>query len=344
MARILVTGGSGFFGGLLARRLAAEGHDCVVLDRLAPQDMPLRYVACDLRDRTAVDAAVADVKPQAIMHCAAVLAHGAHVDRADMWDSNVEGTRNLAAAARRHGVGSLVFTSSNCLWGRGLGRPVREDDPPEPVELYGRSKWAGEQALAEFASDLRIVTIRCPTIIDSGRLGLLTILFDFIRENRKVWVVGDGSNRYQFIYAQDLAAACIAAMGHAASDVFNIGSDGVTTLRAVYEAVIAAAGSRSRVASLPKGPTLFAMALAYRLRISPLGPYHYKMIAEDFVFDTAKIKAKLGWRPTMTNAEMLTRAYGYYAGNFDEIAGRQNVSTHRRRATMGVIRLLKWMS
>jgi nucleoside-diphosphate-sugar epimerase len=115
-------------------------------------------------------------------------------------------------------------------------------------------------------------------------------------------------------------------------------------MRAVYEAVIAESGSKSRVRSLPKGPAIAAMMLAHKLRVSPLGPYHYKMIAESFVFDTTKIKRELGWRPTLTNEEMLLKSYAYYAANREEIAGRKNVSTHRKPAAMGAIRLLKWLS
>ncbi len=346
MSVVLVTGGAGFFGSIVKNRLLASGHDCVSVDRLADGDAHprLRSIQCDLRDRERIDGIVSQTRPRAVIHCAAVLAHGANPDRTDLWKSNVDGTRNLAEAARRHGVGHFVFTSSNCLWGESVGRAVTESDPPNPVEPYGRSKLAGEDILREFDADMNVVVFRCPTIIDSGRLGLLTILFDFIREGRKVWVVGDGSNRYQFIFAQDLASACLRALGHDRSDVFNIGSDEVGSMRDVYRAVIAAAGSKSKVRSLPKAPTLLAMKLAYKLGVSPLGPYHYKMIAEDFLFDTTRVKERLGWRPTLTNAEMLIRAYQYYDTNYDEIAGRSQVSTHRQPAAMGVIRLVKWLS
>jgi len=69
-----------------------------------------------------------------------------------------------------------------------------------------------------------------------------------------------------------------------------------------------------------------------------------QMIAEDFLFDTSRIKERLGWRPTMTNEEMLWRAYQYYSENRREIESRQDVSAHRKAAKMGVIRLLKWVS
>jgi hypothetical protein len=98
------------------------------------------------------------------------------------------------------------------------------------------------------------------------------------------------------------------------------------------------------VRSLPEGPTIFAMKLASRLHLSPLGPYQYKMIAEDFFFDTAKIVRVLDWHPTLSNAEMMVRAYQYYAANRNEIEKRSDVSAHSRNASMGIIRLLKWIS
>ena len=128
------------------------------------------------------------------------------------------------------------------------------------------------------------------------------------------------------------------------SDTFNIGSDHVRPLREVYQYVIDHAGSRSRVASLPKALTLFGMKLMYALGLSPLGPYQYKMIAEDFAFDTSKIKQKLGWKPTLTNGEMLRKAYEYYRDHRKDLQTGEAVSAHRQPAKMGVIRLLKWFS
>jgi nucleoside-diphosphate-sugar epimerase len=134
------------------------------------------------------------------------------------------------------------------------------------------------------------------------------------------------------------------AAGYGRSDLFHIGSDNVRSMREVYESVIRASGSKSKVRSLPKAPTIAAMMLTHKLRISPLGPYHYKMIAESFVFDTDRIKQRLGWKPTLTNEEMLLRAHEYYASNRNEIGARTSASAHRKAASMGVIRLLKWIS
>ena len=145
-------------------------------------------------------------------------------------------------------------------------------------------------------------------------------------------------------HAQDLATACLQSLSCNGSNLFHVGSDNVVSLRSVYEAVIRAAGSRSRVASLPKGPTIAAMQLAHKLNLSPLGPYHYRMIAESFVFDTTRIRTQLGWTPTVTNEEMMIRAYQYYAENRKEIHARTDVSAHSRPTSMGIIRMLKWFS
>ena len=353
MSTALVTGGSGFFGAILKRRLLAEGHAVINIDLEADDTRhpSLVSVQGDLRDPELVKRLFAEFPIDTVYHCAAQLAHG-KMDEHLLWTSNVDGTRVLAEAARDAGVRPFVFLSTNCLWASNLGHPVREDlDVPAPIELYGKSKLAAEQLLEEFTGELDVVTLRCPTIMDAGRLGLLAILYEFIDDGCTIWVVGKGANRYQFIYAEDLATACLLGAKHGRSNLFHIGSDNVKTMRETYESVIRHAAptlpagrARSKVRSLPLKPTLFAMELAHRLKLSPLGPYHYKMIAESFLFDTSKIKRELGWMPTLTNEEMLLRAYFYYSRNREEIHTRASVSAHRKPASMGIIRVLKWLS
>ena len=346
LQNILITGGAGFYGGVLKRTLLAAGYRCVSFDLVSDkyQHENLINIQGDLRDKALVDDVFSNYPFTAVQHCAAMLAHGLKVDEKEVWDCNVGATRNLVDACKRYQVKNLVFTSTNCLWASNLGHPIAEGEPPAPVESYGRAKLESEKVLFESVADLNVVVIRCPTIIDYGRLGLLAILFEFIDDNKTVWLVGAGANRYQFIYAGDLAEACIRSMSLGRSDLFHIGSDDVESLREVFQAVIRAAGSKSRLRSLPKGPTIAAMKLAHRLHVSPLGPYHYKMIAEDFIFDTHKIKHALAWKPTLKNSEMLVRAYEYYTAHRKEIEKRSDVSAHSKPASMGVIRLLKWIS
>lgn len=155
---------------------------------------------------------------------------------------------------------------------------------------------------------------------------------------------GSGENRYQFVHAPDLADACIRALGVAGSHTVNVGSDDVKTMREVYQYVIDHARTKARVASLPKRPTLAAMRAAHVLRVSPLGPYHYKMIAESFVFDTTRAKQLLGWRPGLRNEEMLLEAYRGYVARGTDLEDATEISAHRQPAKMGAIRLLKALS
>jgi nucleoside-diphosphate-sugar epimerase len=345
MEFVLVTGGSGFFGGVLKRRLLEEGVGCVSLDLHPDTDAHPSLVSIrgDVRDQELLDRLFHRFHFSAVFHCAALLAHDVR-DRELLWSSNVEGTERVAEAAVRHHHPRVVFISSNCLWASPFNRPVTETDQPEPHEIYGRSKWAAEQGLTRITAGHNLVILRTPTIIGPGRLGLLSILFDFILEGRRVWVVGRGTNRYQFVYARDLADACLLALAPHANGIFNVGSDHVPTLRDTYQHVIDRAGTRARVASLPAGLTLPIMRAAHFAGLSPLGPYQYRMIAESFEFDTQKIKTTLGWKPTRTNGEMLFEALDYYRAHRSELTDPSTLSAHRQPARMGIIRLLKQLS
>jgi UDP-glucose 4-epimerase len=342
---ILLTGGAGFFGSLLKERLLERGFKCVSIDLYEEnsQKENLITIKGDIRNLGLLDKIFEKYNFEAIFHCAAILAHDMK-DKNFLWTSNVNGTKNIAEMAKKYRVKKIIFTSSNCLWGNSFGRLVTEEDIPKPIEIYGLSKAEGEKILNSYKEFFKSIIIRCPTIIDAGRLGLLAILFEFADEGRKLWVVGNGKNRYQFIYAQDLIDACLKCLNYEKSAIFNIGSENVKTFREVYQFVIDKANTGSKVAFLPKTPAIFAMKLSHFLKISPLGPYQYKMIAEDFIFDISKIKKELKWKPTLMNEEMLYKSYVYYKEKKEEISKRKNVSAHKRGAKMGVIKLLKWFS
>jgi nucleoside-diphosphate-sugar epimerase len=342
--RALVTGASGYFGGVLARYLLDRGIAVVGLDRLddPEPDARIAYAPADLRDAGAVRAVFDAQGPfDAVFHCAALMGHE-KPDPKDLWSANVEGTRVLADACVRAGVRKIVYTSTICVFGREYPYPVTEDEPTCPIEDYGRSKLEGENVLAGYAGRLDYDAIRCPTIVSAGRLGLLAILFEFVKEGRRVYLVGDGSNRYSFVDAADLANACLLAARAPGSHVYNVGSDHVKPLREVYQAVIEEAGSRSRLTSLPAGPAVGLLALLHRLGVSPLGPYHARLIAGTFVFDTARIRRDLGWAPTRTNDQMLREAYRFFASR--DPSRSESLSAHRQRAKMGILRFVKWLS
>ena len=345
--RYLVTGGAGFLGSQLVETLAQHGHEVVILDRVMDEDLARRFLFAhvDLRDLEATQVVFDRYGPfDGVFHVAAMLAH-AIKDKRDLVDSNVKGTHNIAEAAVQAGTRHLVYTSSNCVVGKPFSQPVGEDDPINPLEIYGVTKWDGEKVLAHYRDKLDVTMIRCPTIMGGGRLGLLSILYEFIYEGRKVWVLGKGTNHYQFIYVADLIDALERAIRQPGFHLYNIGSDDVPTLAGLYQAVIEQAKTKARVAGLPKGPAVAAMKALHLLGMSPLGPYHYKMMAEDFIFDTSRIKAELGWRPTKTNVEMLIESYEWFLAHHEDIyANAASRSAHRQPVKLRALALVKKLS
>jgi nucleoside-diphosphate-sugar epimerase len=342
--KVVVTGGAGFFGSFLVDYLTARGHQVLSVDRLPDEDPLHDSVRLDITDGAGLINTVKDAGPfDAIIHAAALLAH----DKANLghlWASNVEGTRNIMECARALKIKKVVFTSTNCVFSTGFDRPVDESTPLNPIETYGRSKLAAEKIILDEYQDVSTVIVRCPTILTAGRLGLLCILFDFVREGRRLYLVGDGSNRYSFIAADDLANACMLAAQSQCQGVFHIGSDNVPTMKELYRDLMIYAGKKPRLVCIPEGPTVGALRMLNALDLSPLGPYHYRMLAANFVFDNSKLKRELGWAPTLTNTEILCQAYKYYNDRYDEINSRSDKSAHKSKAKAGVLNLLRMIS
>lgn len=343
MACYLITGGAGFFGSILKKHFISKGAKCVSIDLEKDTFTHPDFVSYqgDINDNALMDEIFLKHKFDAIFHCAALLAH-VKKDLKKLWHANVDGTENICKYALKNNITKIIFISSNCLWAKNFDTLVTEDETPNPAEIYGKSKYKAERILLSYQDKINTIIFRSPTIMDEGRLGLLGILFEFIDEGRKLPMVGSGNNRYQFIYAKDLVKAFELALNANYTDIFNIGSNNVKSFNEVYEYVIKHSGSKTKLLHFPKYPMILAMKICFWLGLSPLGPYQYKMIASSFIFDTSKIKQKLGFSPTLTNEEMLLRAYEFYHNNKKEILSRKDVSAHNSVAKMGVIKILKW--
>ena len=147
--RVLITGGGGNLGRVLAPALKEAGHDPVLMDN-RELETPYETVRGDARDRAEVSGAVrgADV----VVHAAAL--HGIHLDKYasdDFWDLNVAGTRNVYEAAVEHGVEKVLLCSTMAAYGGDLGGGppgVTEALPPRPSDVYGLSKTPCEEMAA----------------------------------------------------------------------------------------------------------------------------------------------------------------------------------------------------
>lgn len=335
--RALVTGGSGYFGALVASRLLADGHQVRVLDLNDSDDPGVEMVRGDIRDLATVRAACDGVEVVFNNVAQVPLAKDPELLRT----VNVDGTLLLLRAAREAGVGKVVHTSSSAVFGVPAANPVLPTTAPHPAEAYGRAKLVAEWAcLDAVRSGLDVSIVRPRTILGHGRLGIFGILFDWIADGADVFVLGSGANRYQFVHADDLADLCIRAAGSSGPGIFNGGTDRFGTMRETLESVCTHAGTGSRVRSLPARPTSLAMQAAAGMRIAPFAPYHWLMYSRSMWFDIEHAGEQLGWAPQWSNAEMFAQSYDWFLANRAD-TGRAGASHHRRSAKQGALRVVK---
>ncbi len=337
----LVTGGSGYFGEILVRRLLERGQAVRIFDRVAAADRPKEAQLClgDVRDEAAVERAMQGVR--VVHHNVAQVPLAK--DRELFWSVNVDGTRHVLQAAQRAGVQKVVLTSSSAVHGVPRYNPVTERTLPRPREAYGKAKLAAERLGWDFAArGLDVSVVRPRTILGHGRLGIFSVLFDWVSRGRPVYLLGAGDNRYQFIHADDLAAMCLAAGELAGPRLLLAGTDRFGTMRELLEGLVRHAQSASEVRSLPHGPTRLAMKLTSVLRLSPLGDYHTLMYGRSMWFDIEPTCEALGVRPRYSNAEMIADSYDAYLAQRRGGAAH-HASPHRAPIKKGALTLLEWL-
>ena len=340
--RHLITGGSGFIGNLVARRLRERGEQVRVLDVWADPSRPadIEHVECSVLDRDGVARAMQGID---VVHHNAALVAQTDAGR-QYWQVNVEGSRIVAEAAARAGVQAIIHTSSTSVYGIPEDQPITSATPTRPVEPYGRSKLAGERAVEEVCQrhGIPLLTIRPRATLGAGRLGIFQILFQWIKENRSVYVIGSGDIRFQFIHARDLMDFYMLALDAGRSGTYNVGTDRFGTLRGDLERLIRYAGSTSEVRSLPEGLTINTLRLLYWLRVSPLVPWHYLTYHKACYFEVEPLLA-MGWQPRYGNLDMLQESYDWFLANAGQRDDGQR-SPHRSPIRQGVLWLVKQFS
>lgn len=337
----LITGGSGFIGDLVARRLLERGEQVRVLDIWSDPSRPsdIEYVECSVLNRAGVARAMQGV--DVVHHNAALVAQ---TDAgANYWQVNVEGSRIVAGEAARAGVQAIIHTSSTSVFGIPEDQPITNATPTRPVEPYGRSKLEGERVVDAICAEhgIPLITIRPRATLGAGRLGIFQILFQWIKENRRVYVIGSGDIKFQFIHAHDLMDFYMLALDAGSSGTYNVGTNRFGTLRGDLERLIAYAGSTSKVKSLPTGLAINTLRALYWLRLSPLVPWHYLTYHKPCYFDAEPLLA-MGWRPRYSNMDMLQESYDWFVAHADDKTAQR--SPHRSPIQQGVLWLVKQLS
>jgi nucleoside-diphosphate-sugar epimerase len=342
--RWAITGGAGFLGLHLARRLPADGNEVRTLDLAPLDDAELERSVEELRGDVRDPAAAARLADGAdvLVHAAAALPIQA--SRESIRSVNVEGTAVVMAAALEAGVRRAVLISSTAVYGVPKHHPIDETSPLVGVGHYGESKIEAEQVAQDFGRrGLDVVILRPKTFIGPERLGVFEILFDWIREGRRIPILGDGSNRYQLLAVEDLVEATVSvASADVAGETFNVGATEFGTVRSDLEGLIAHAGSGSRLRPVPARPAELALRALELGRLSPLAEWHYRTAHRDSYVETAKAERLLGFAPRLSNEEALCETYDWYLANRGRVGGAG--VTHRVPWDQRALGLLKRLS
>lgn len=331
--KVLVTGASGFIGSHLVEALVADG--CAVRSLVRPGDPAdhLRGVATevvrgDLRDRESLRRAAAGVT--GVYHLAAISRHDARVPDAEYTAVNVAGTRNLLDAAWEAGVRRLVYTATIEAVGLSRdGRPLTEDTPQEPRNIYGRTKLEGEQLVraAAAAGGLETVVVRPPMTYGPREPILCQRLFRVIRRG---WypLVGSGQALTEFCYVKNQVAGLrLAAARGRNGGVYFISDERSYPITEVVAAIAAELGVRVRT---PHLPVAAAYALGWGLealaRVLPFypfvipqtgrPPFSRKTVAwtsESRLYcDISRARRELGYQPAYSLADGIRETVRWY--------------------------------
>lgn len=296
----VVTGGAGFIGSAIARRLLERGDTVTLVDNLSSgsiDNVPprARFVNADLRDERALDT-VAGRGIDAILHLGAQ--PSAEISQAEpqyTFDTNERGTFFLLQWAARHRIRRVLFASSMAVYGSATGS-LGEDAPLAPASIYGVTKIAGEMALSLFGRQggdvtaLRMFNVYGPgQNLTNMRQGMVSIYLAFLLRGEPIVIKGADDRYRDLIYINDVVDGWLAALdqSRAVGRVYNLGTGVRTTVRMLIDGLLAAAGERLDY------PVVYAEPTA--------GDVHGS------VGDVTRAAAELGWRPRVDVNEGLRR-------------------------------------
>ena len=292
---VLVTGAAGYIGSVVAERLIEHGHAVAALDDLsqghrAAVPAPAGFFEGDLRDRGRLAEVMSAVRPDAVVHLAAEALVGESVtDPAKFFAVNVTGGLNLLDAMHAAGVRRLVFSSTAAVYGEPAETPIPEDASLRPVNAYGASKLAFEQALPWYSAayGLRHVSLRyfnaCGATAERGEhhvpeTHLIAILLEVALGLRSgIHIFGsdydtpDGTCIRDYVHVADIADAHVLAldrMDTIESRAFNLGNGTGFSNREVVEAARRVTGYPIPSVAAPRraGDPTRLVASAHRAR------------------------------------------------------------------------------
>jgi dTDP-4-dehydrorhamnose reductase len=233
--RILVTGAAGQLGRYLMPALQQQGATTIGLGARPAAGVD---IAADITDATAVERAVTDAQPNAVIHAAAYTdVDGCERDPARAEAVNAEGSRNVASMAKAAGA-YLIAVGTDFVFPGDGGAPYAEDAATRPLSVYGSSKLAGEEAV--LAADPGFAVARTAWLYGGSGKHFPRTVLTVLRDRGGMEVVDDEAGNPTF--AGDLAEALVSLLAARGAGVFHLVNAGRTTRFALAQAVAAAAG------------------------------------------------------------------------------------------------------
>jgi len=316
----IITGGDGFLGTELARKLLARGEEVVIADikksdtEIYPQ---AKFVHFDITQKAAFDQLEVD-KNDVIYHFAARLLVPImpRSQRRDyFWSVLYHGTENLLEfMEQRTECRNIVYYTTDMVYGHTELNPRFEAHPRKPVGPYGDAKYHSELLCDKYREKgFKITIFRPRLIIGPGRLGILESLFKLIDKNLPVPMIGNGKNYYQFVSVSDCADTCIKAFERGIPNTeYNVGSLNPPTVRELLTSLIEEAGSKSILVPTPAPLVKFALGFLDRIGMPLMDPEQYLIADETCVLDVSKAERELDWVPKDNDSDMLISAYRSY--------------------------------
>jgi len=336
----LITGGSGFIGSNIAKLLVAKGEKVRIFDIWKSEELPkqVEFIKADILDKKSVDKACLGVTH--IHHNVALVPLTKAGKKYQ--DVNVGGTEIIIEMAKKHKVKMLCHMSSSAIFGAPNEMPIPPEGKMDALEIYGQAKADADMLVRNaMAEGLPACCIRPRTVIGLGRLGIFEILFDWIKDNANILIIGKGDQLFQFVHVDDIAEVSILAGLQEKSGLYNVGTNKFSTLREDLEYLIKTVGKKSKVKSLPVALSIFALTILDKIGLSPLSPWHYLTYHKAFYYDTEHVTKALGWKPKYSNRDMMVDAYNHFIKTFDENNVQEDASSHKKPVKQGILKLLK---
>ncbi len=256
--RVLITGGSGFIGTRLVRRLLQASHEVTVFDLEAPRVEGVNFIRGNVTDPATVEAAF-DTHPESVVHLAAKTSvlNSIKVPK-EVFETNVLATQLLLDQARLRGTRSFVFASTNAVVGQSDSK-ISERTPTLPLTPYGASKAASEALLSAYSSSYGIVTsaLRLTNVYGPEmwrKDSIIPRLFRFASGQGTFSVYGDGEQYRDYVFVDDVAAAMERAMESNQSTVVPIGSGESISVTKLVQLVSLVTECQLAPESLPAQP------------------------------------------------------------------------------------------